>query len=154
MGAGLATIHGGSLVLDAAGAVARGRVAVEIGAMTPETLARLERELGGAWTNLVVDLATLGLLGKFGGAKLGTMVFRSTVISGAGGGVKKAAEPGIWDDPDAVLIVLEASVLTGAMGGAHAVAAGGVARLLTGQRIQVGVERSGGPLSRPVDRSG
>lgn len=144
LGAGLGTAHGGVMVYDASQAVSEGRTAVAIGAMSPETLARLEGDLQGAWGMLAVDALTGGLIGRFGGTSAASQLLRGTLISGAGGGVGTALNPNVWDDPNTIALIFQGTLVGGISG---AVGAGvGVGALRAGQQIQFAIRRDNGPL--------
>ena len=147
LGAGVGTVQGGVMVYDASQAVTEGRTAVHIGAMNPETLARLENELQGAWGALAVDAVTGGLIGRFGGTRMATQLVRGTLISAAGGGLSTAVNPNVWEDPNVVALIFQGTLIGGVSGaaGVGLGVAGGRA-LQVGQKMQFAINRDGGPL--------
>lgn len=147
LGAGMGTVHGGVMVYDASQAVSEGRVAVQIGAMSPETLARLEGELQGAWGALAVDMLTGGLIGRYGGSTVVSQFVRGTLISGAGGGLSTAVQPNVWDDPNVVGLIFQGAVIgliAGVAGEGLGLAGGRLVRI--GQQVQLAIRREGGEL--------
>ncbi len=148
LGMGLGTAQGGLLVFDRAQAVSEGRIAVQMGAMDEATLQRLENSLEGAWAMLAVDVATGGILGRFGGTTALSTVVRGTVISGAGGGIGTALDPNVWNDPDRVGLILQGVLINGAAGTLGAGAGAGLSHLARpGSAIQVALARENGVLA-------
>lgn len=148
IGAGLGAAQGGYMLYDRASAVAEGQLAAAHGAMDPAELQRLENALTGAWRGLIIDMATGGLLGKFGGTRLLSSVVRGTVISGAGGGLATAADPNVWSSPNRVALIMDGFVIGAVTGGVGSAAGAGLGHLLRrGSRVQVAVDRSQGPLA-------
>ena len=147
IGTGLGAAQGGYMIYDRAAAVAEGRLAVAHGAMDEAELQRLENALTGAWRGLIVDMATGGLLGRFGGTRLLSSVVRGTVISGTGGGLATAVDPNVWSSPNRVALIMDGFVIGAITGGVGSAAGTGLSNLLRrGSQVQVAVDRSQGPL--------
>ncbi len=146
-GATVGLAQGGVHVAQASNDLAVARDGHRIGAVSEERLAFLEGEVQGAWGMLLVDVATGGLLGRFGGAgNVGkaAQAFRTMAISGAGTGVGTATNPNVWDAPDVAGILLKATVIGAVAGGAGAAAGAGLSR--AGNRLMIGLSRRNGEL--------
>lgn len=147
LGSGLGLAQGGMLVMERSAAVSEGRIAVRMGAMDANTLRQLEGSLEGAWGMMLVDMATGGVLARFGGTRVLSQVVRGTVISSAGGGLSTAVDPNVWADEDRVGLVLQGALIGGAVGFVGAGAGAGFTRLSQGGPVQIGVVRETGRLS-------
>ncbi len=146
-GATLGLAQGGVQVASASSDLALARDGHRIGAVSEQRLSFLEGEVQGAWGMLLVDVASGGLLGRFGGAgNVGKLAqaFRTIAISGASTGVGTATNPNVWDSPDVAGILLKATVVGAVAGGAGAAAGSGLSR--AGNRLMIGLSRRGGPL--------
>ena len=148
VGVALGGVQGGVMVANAQSAASEGRVATMIGAMSPETLRRLENDLKGAWAMLAVDMLSGGILAKFGGATLAKQVVRGTVINAAGAGIGTAMNPNVWESKDRVGIIFQATLIGGAAGGGGAALGGALgAAFKRGAKVQIAIEAEGGPLT-------
>jgi len=146
-GATLGLAQGGVHVANASSDLALARDGHRVGAVSEQRLAFLEGEVQGAWGMLLVDVATGGLLGRFGGAgNVGKVAqaFRTMAISGAGTGVGTATNPNVWDSPDVAAVLLKATVIGTVAGGAGAAAGSGLSR--AGNRLMIGLSRRHGEL--------
>lgn len=146
-GAGVGLVQGGVHVANASSDLTTARDGSRIGAVSEERLAFLEGEVQGAWGMLLVDVATGGVLGRFGGAgNVGKVAqaFRTMAISGAGAGVGTATNPNVWDAPDVAGILLKATVVGAVAGGAGAAAGSALNRV--GARLMIGLGRGSGGL--------
>jgi len=147
VGAGLAVGAGTVRITSAHGALERGEAGAAAGFVSPQTLARLEGEVTGAWRSTLVDILTAGVLARFGGAgNWGRVVFRGAAIEGVGGGLSTAVQPNVWNSDDRVALILYGTVLSAASGAFGAAVGEGLARrqiqvaLLRGQRLTAGAE--------------
>lgn len=147
IGAGIGTAQGGMLVLRKSSAVAEGRVAVEMGLMNEAQLDRLEGELDGAWAGLLIDAATGGILGRFGGTSILQATLRGSAINATGGGLAAAADPNVWESEDRVALIMLGVVIGGVAGAAGSAAGSGASELLQRSlKVQLLVGREGGPI--------
>lgn len=149
LGAGLGTAQGGLLVYRRAGDVAEARIAVQMGAMDEQTLTQLENSLEGAWGLLAVDVVTGGVLGKFGGTTILSSMLRGTAISAAGGGVGTAIDPNVWAAENRVALILKGTLIAGVAGAIGSGVGAGLSTVARGgSRVQVAMDRDGGPLAQ------
>ena len=147
VGAGLAAGTGAVRISGAQNALERGEAGAAAGFVSPQTLERLRGELTGAWRSTLVDVATAGVLARFGGAStMGRVIFRGAVIEGAGGGLSTAVQPNVWNSEDRIALIFYGTVLSAVSGAAGAGFGEVLARrqiqvaLIRGQQLAVGAE--------------
>jgi hypothetical protein len=151
VGIGIGLVSGTAGVVSAHNDLQHTRDAATIGLASPQRVAFARDELKGAYALLVVDVATGGLLARFGGSRSisGMMrLTRVTTISAAGGGLGMAVNPNTWKSENAGAIILFGTVLGAAAGAAgHGIGAG-MGRVFRplGTKLQIGVSRADGVL--------
>lgn len=146
LGAGLGLAQGGALVIQRGAAVTEGRIAVRMGAMDPATLAQLEGSLQGAWGMLLIDMASGGILARFGGTRVLSQVVRGTLINAGAGALGVAVNPNTWKDENVVGLILKGALIGGAVGVVGSSVGAAVNRLALGKPVQIGVTKETGPL--------
>ena len=145
VGMGIGLAQSGTVVYTESQNVARGEVAVRIGAMDPSTLQRLKNNLQGAWAGLAVDVASFGLARKVGGATVLSATLRGAALDAGAGALATALDPNVWNEPGRVGLILQGAVVGGTLG----VASGSVTNIATArmQKAQIGLPRDGGALT-------
>lgn len=122
------------------------------GAATDQSVQYAEGEVDGAWGMLVVNTATGGVLGRFGGGEAvsnAMKLLRVTGISAVGNGLATATNPNVWRSERTANIILFATFLGAATGAGGHVVAQGAMRLLPkpGAKVQIGVSKLDGHLT-------
>ncbi len=153
VGVGIGLASGTVGVVSAHQNLTHQRDAAAIGLASPQRVEYARGEVQGAYALLVVDVATGGLLARFGGSQSisGMMrMARITSISAAGGGLGMAVNPNTWKSENAGAIILFGTVMGAAAGaGGHGLAAGvGKVFRPLGTRVQIGVARADGVLEQ------
>lgn len=153
VGSGIGLSQGVAAVVDSRNKLQHTQDAHRYGAATKESVVHAEGEVQGAWGMLIVDTATGGLLGRFGGGPLisnATKTLRVTVISGVGNGIATATNPNVWRSRDASGLIIFATVIGGATGAAGQFVSAGIARVLpgVGDKVQIGVSKVHGHLAQ------
>jgi len=151
VGGSIGLAQGGVGVYTATGRLQNTRDAELYGAASEARVDQAEGELAGAWGMLVVNLATAGAIGRFGGTQaMSTLVraSRVTTISAAGGGVATATNPNVWRAENTGSLILFGTVIAGAAGASGLAVAGAAGRLVRplGARVQIGVSKVDGEL--------
>lgn len=151
VGSGIGLTQGVVQLGSAAHKLEQTEDAYRFGAATEQSVEFAEGELQGAWGMLVVDTATGGLMGRFGGGQSVSnlmKVVRVSTISGVGSGLATATNPNVWRSDDTTGLILFATVVGAVSGaGGHFVAAGAM-RVLpkVGAKLQIGVSKLDGHL--------
>jgi len=108
-----------------------------------------EGEADAAQWAFVVDLVTMGLLARFGGAGRVSLVrqtFRVAAISGAGGALVTATNPNVWKSPDVAALIIVGTLVGAGLGAGGVVVGNGVARTMQGA-ARVALFRDNAPLA-------
>lgn len=153
VGSGIGLTQGVIEVTDAHGKLQATRDAHTFGAATDESVKHALGEVQGAWGMLLVNTATGGLIGRFGGGPAvsnAMKMLRISVISGVGNGLATATNPNVWRAQNTAGLILFATVIGGASGvGGHLVAVGTTRLIPTlGAKIQIGVSKLNGHLEK------
>lgn len=153
VGGGIGLVQGGVGVYNASDRLQDTRDAQLYGAASEARVDHAEGELTGAWGLLVVNLATAGAIGRFGGTPAMsalTRMTRVTALSAAGGGLATATNPNVWHAENTGSLILFGTVIGGAAGAGGHVIAGAAGRLVRplGANIQIGVSKVDGALAK------
>lgn len=123
------------------------------GAATDASVQHAEGELQGAWGMLIVNTATGGMIGRFGGGSTVTnamKMLRISGISGVGNALATATNPNVWRAENTASLILFATVVGGASGAGGHMVAQGLARVFPalGGKVQIGVSKLNGHLRK------
>lgn len=153
VGGGIGLVQGGVGVHNARDRLQDTRDAQLYGAASKARVEHAEGEVTGAWGLLVVNLATAGAIGRFGGTPaLSTLtrMTRVTAISAAGGGLATATNPNVWHAENTGSLILFGTIIGGAAGAGGHVVAGAAGRAIRplGAKVQIGVSKVDGTLAK------